>query len=139
MVGKLGTHPMAFLDFLNPLSHITNGLTKAYETKLNAANHGERIKAEVEIAGLEAKRDAMIAASIHDKWWSPRNLMGWSVAIFVFKIVVVDSTLGWDVTPNVGSLVTWIVVTVIGFYFVSKSAEKITDTLAAAIARRGAK
>lgn len=126
---------MGLLDFLNPLNAITGALTKAYEVKLNAANDETRIAAEVEISGLEAKRDVLVAI-VSEPWWTPRSIMGYSVAILVFKLVVWDSAFGWGVTPDVGDLVTWIAVTIIGFYFMSKSAETITHVIANAIARK---
>ena len=130
---------MAFLDFLNPLSAITDLITKAYTAKLDADNDKDRIRLEGHIAELEAKRDAVIAASVNDKWWSPRTVMGWSAAAYVFKIIVWDTVLGWGVTPNPGEQVTFIVMTIVGFYFVSKGAETIANTIAGAIARRGVK
>lgn len=126
---------MGFLDFLNPLSLIAGSLERAHKDKLAASNHSERIKADVEISGLNVKRDLLIAL-ISEPWFTPRSLMGYSVTFLVFKLVVWDSALGLGTTQDVGSLVTWITVTVIGFYFVSKSAETITSTIAGVIARK---
>lgn len=130
---------MGLLSWLNPLENITNALTKAYAIRESAKNDRERLAAEVEIENLQSKRDVVIAASINDSWWSPRNLMGWAVAIYVLKIIVWDSVLGWGVTPYPGEQVTFIVTTVIGFYFVSKGAETIANTIAAGLARRSGK
>lgn len=126
---------MGVLDFLNPLNAITGALTRAYEAKLAAANDSERIAAEIQIAQLETKRDVLIAL-VGEPWWTPRNLMAYCVTILVFKLVVWDSALGWGVTDDVGSLVTWIVVTIIGFFFLSKSADAITAAIAGRVARK---
>ncbi|MFA5899573.1 MAG: hypothetical protein WC829_10715 [Hyphomicrobium sp.] len=126
---------MGVLDFLNPLNAITGSLERAYTAKLNAGNDKDRIAAEVEIENLKARRDVVLSAA-RDPWWSPRTIMGWCVAAFVVKVVLWDTVLGLGVTPNPGSMVWWIVVTVIGFYFFSKSAEQIASTIAGAISRK---
>lgn len=115
-------------DLINPLKGITDALTSAYEKKLAAQNDASRIEADKEIAWLEARRDAAIASG-SDPWWSPRSLMGYAVALYVVKTVFVDSTLQLGVTPYPGEQVSWIVVTIIGFYFVSRSAETIANSL----------
>ena len=126
------------------ISLFTGGTIKAIAEAIGAARkeardaktEQQRIAAEEHIAALEAKRDVVIAASVNDRWWSTRELIGKSVFIYVFKIIVWDTVLKLGVTPNPGDQVTFIVMTVIGFYFVSKSAEKITDTIAGSIAGR---
>lgn len=127
---------MGILSFLNPLSAITEALGRAYERKLAADTDAKKIAADVEIKTLEQKRDVVIAASANDRWWSTRELIGKCVFLYVFKIVVWDTVLGLGVTQNPGSQVTFIVMTVIGFYFVSKGAETIANTIGIAIAKR---
>lgn len=127
---------MGLLDWLNPLQAITGSLERAYQAKLAAANDTDRIAAEVEIETLKARRDVVIAASLNDKWWSPRTIMGWSAALYVGKIVVWDTVLQWGVTPNPGEQVTMIVMTIVGFYFVAKGAETVANTLAGVIRRK---
>jgi hypothetical protein len=127
---------MGLLGWLNPLQAITGSLERAYQAKLAAANDTDRIAAEVEIETLKARRDVVIAASLNDKWWSPRTIMGWSAALYVGKIVVWDTVLQWGVTPNPGEQVTMIVMTIVGFYFVAKGAETVANTLAGVIRRK---
>jgi hypothetical protein len=127
---------MGLLGWLNPLGAITSSLERAYQAKLAAANDTDRIAAEVEIETLKARRDVVISASLNDKWWSPRTIMGWSAALYVGKIVVWDTVLQWGVTPNPGEQVTMIVMTIVGFYFVAKGAETVANTLAGVIRRK---
>ncbi len=127
---------MGLLNFLNPLSAVTDALSRAYIARQQAKNDKERIDADVTISNLEAKRDVVIAAAVNDRFWSPRNIMGWSVAAFVFKLIVWDTVLQLGVTPYPGEMVTWIVVTIIGFYFVSRSAETISNSIAAVLIRK---
>src|SRR5688500_6607955 len=107
----------AILGAINPIKGITDTIVGLQKAKLEAGNNDTKLKLDADIAALTLRRDAMIAASLNDRWWSPRNLMGWSVALFVVKIVVWDTVLQLGVTPNPGELVIWVVVTVIGFYF----------------------
>lgn len=127
---------MGLLSFLNPLNAITGALTDAYKRKLEADTDKTRIAADVEISNLEAKRDAVIAATVNDTWHSPRSVMGYSVAILVFKLLVWDTVLQLGSTPYPGEIVTWIMITVIGFYFVSRSAETIASSIAGVLAKR---
>ena len=124
------------INILNPLKGITDALTNAYARKLQADTDKTKIAADVEISNLEARRDVVMSAAVNDRWWSPRNIMGLSVAAYVFKIIVWDSVLQLGITPYPGQQVTFIVMTVIGFYFVSKSADTVANTIATAIGRR---
>ncbi len=124
------------LSLVNPLAAIGQQLANAYAERQNATTEQARIAANERIAGIEAQRDVVIAAAQYDKWWSPRTLMGWSVAVYVFKIIVIDTVLGWGVTPNPGVIVGDIVKVVISFYFVAKAAETVANITAGAIRKR---
>ncbi len=126
------------LGLVNPLAAIGQQLATAYAQRQNAQTEQARIAADERIRSLEAQRDVVIAASVNDKWWSPRTLMGWSVAIHVFKIIVFDTVLGLGVTPNPGVIVGDIVKVVIGFYFIAKATETVANTIAGSIARKRA-
>lgn len=106
-------------DLINPLKHITDGIVKWQLAKENAKTDKARIEAEVNIAALEAKRDVQVAATIHDKWWSPRTLIGYIVVAFLFKIYVWDSMFGWGVTRP-GSYILDTTNVVVSFYFVAE-------------------
>lgn len=117
------------LSLINPLGQLTKQLADAYAAKSNAQTEQQRIAADERIEAIKAQRDVVIAASIHDKWWSPRTIMGWCVALYVAKIIAWDTVFQLGVTPNPGSQVTSIVLTVIGFYFVTGTAERIAATI----------
>lgn len=129
---------MGLLSFLNPLSQIVGAAERAHQRVLDANGATEKLEAEKERDYWRGRLEA-VNASVGDPWWSPRTIMGWSVAGFVVKLVTWDSTLGRGVTANPGSLVTWIVITIIGFYFLSRSAETIAGTIANALSRRNSK
>lgn len=116
------------ISLINPLGQLTKHLADAYAAKSNAITEQQRIDADERIEAIKAQRDVVIA-SAGDHWWSPRVIMGWCVAIYVFKIIVFDTVLQLGVTPNPGNQVTSIVLTVIGFYFVTGTAERIASTI----------
>lgn len=111
---------MAFLDFLNPLKHITDAIVQWQIVKENAKNDSERIAAEQKIAELEARRDVQVAATVHDKWYGPRSLIGYIVVAFLGKLFVWDTVLGLGVTPYPGALIMEITTAVVAFYFVAE-------------------
>lgn len=134
---------MALLSILTGLVGLGNSVTgiaaKIADVKMAQAaalTDREKVAADERIKALEAQRDVVIAASANDKWWSTRELIGKIVLVYVFKIIVWDTVFQWGVTPNPGQQVTYIVMTVIGFYFLSRSAEKITSSIASAWGRR---
>lgn len=124
---------MSILSWLNPIKAIADALSAAYAAKLAAKNDAERIDAEKQIAFFEGQMQLARAAAEHDKWWSPRSIMGFCAAIYVAKIVVYDTVLGLGVTPNPGSVVSGIVTVIIGFYFGAKA---VTDIGVRLLARR---
>lgn len=118
------------LDWLNPLNALKDGLLVAQRQYLDAKNDTERLKAEQEMAYWKGQIDLATVAATADKWYSVRSLIGYCVTMLVFKLIVWDTVLGLGVTPNPGSLVLWISVTVIGFYFASRTATDIARILA---------
>lgn len=113
---------MNILGLLNPLGALKDGLVAAQKQWLDANNDASRLKAEENMAYFKGQIELAVAASRYDKWYSVRSLIGYCVVILVAKLLIWDTVLGWGVTPNPGQLVMWITVTVIGFYFASKTA-----------------
>lgn len=113
---------MNILGLLNPLGALKDGLVSAQKQWLDANNDASRLKAEENMAYFKGQIELAVAASSYDKWYSVRSLIGYCVVILVAKLLIWDTVLGWGVTPNPGQLVMWITVTVIGFYFASKTA-----------------
>jgi hypothetical protein len=113
---------MNILGLLNPLGALKDGLVSAQKQWLDANNDASRLKAEENMAYFKGQIELAVAASSYDKWYSVRSLIGYCVVLLVAKLLIWDTVLGWGVTPNPGQLVMWITVTVIGFYFASKTA-----------------
>lgn len=77
------------------------------------------IKAEL-TAEMGRQHVQALAATATFRWWHPQNLIAYSVAIYVAKIVVWDTVLGLGVTPDPGQHVYWLMMTVVGFYFLNR-------------------
>lgn len=106
------------------LSSIADKLEKAYQAKLAAANDSEKIRADVTIQQLEAQRDSILAAQ-RDRFER------WVRIAFAFPFVVyLNKTVFWDkiiggVTDPLSPLLTQIMWTVIGGYFLISTAKII--------------
>jgi len=115
---------MWLLDLINPLKAVGDQLNRAYENKLLAMNDKERIDAEKQISQLEANRDLLLReqGSWMTRWIRPA--LAAPVVIYVWKLLVWDTVLGWGVTPNPGEFVNWIVLTIVGAYFITRPFER---------------
>ena len=116
------------LGALNPLKVIGEQLNKAYELKLLAMNDRERIAADKAISQLEAQRDILIAEQTHwmTRWIRP--MMAAPVVIYMWKLVVWDTVLGWGTTPHPGQFIEWYALTITGAYFIGRPLEKAFRT-----------
>lgn len=112
------------------LDTVKDGLLKAQQQYLEAKNDTEKLQAEQNINYWQNRVNLAIAASQNDKPWSIRSLMGYMVCVYVFKLIIWDTVLGWGVTPDPGPVIGTIVSTIIAFYFLSKPAEKVADAFA---------
>jgi hypothetical protein len=124
------------INLINPIGKIADGLNQAYQAKLKAANDADRIDADKQIAYFQGQMELAQAASQSDRWYSPRAIMGICAAVYVAKIVIYDTVLQLGVTPNPGTQVSGIVLTIIGFYFGSKAMSDVAGRLLAAWARK---
>ena len=111
------------------IAAIGEQLNRWQETRAAAKNNTERIEAEKQIAFWNGQMQLALTASQNDKWWSTRELIGKCALIYVAKIIVWDTVLGWGVTPDPGPQVTGIVMVVIGFYFGSKAVSEVAARL----------
>lgn len=129
----------AILGFLGGgvIKQFTDPLERAYAARLAAENDEQRLTAEQQIEFYRGQIELAAAATEHDKWWSPRTLMAYCATVVVFKLLIWDTVLGYGVTPDPGSIVNGILLTIIGFYFGSKAISDVAaKVLAAAVGRR---
>lgn len=90
-----------------------NGAVDAYKAKLDSGNTKERIAAdlagrELAVEQREAEVNAEYKRALIGHWYEPINLIGYIIVIYIAKVVVWDSMLGWGSTPAVrGAVGEW--------------------------------
>jgi len=99
---------------------IAGQLAKAYTDLANAKTDADRIKADVTIKQLEARQAALanggwITAVVQALWALPFIIYAW-------KLVVWDKVLAWGATDPLGDTMGSVMVTIVGFYFLSSGA-----------------
>lgn len=122
ITGILGILPGAF----GTINKVTDAIANERLKKIEATTQQEQIASEERVKTLEAQRDALIAES--NKSNVPiyvQSFVGACVAFLVGKLLVWDKALGdWTHghTDPLGSDLRWIMMTIIGFYFLSSTA-----------------
>lgn len=109
---------------------VIKGLLDAYNAKLKAGNTSEKIASEtaagemaVQTVEIKAQADYKIASLGY--WYEPDKIMGYSVAIYVGKLLIWDKVLGLGRTDP---LVGWIEITanlIVASYFAKRGFENI--------------
>lgn len=104
--------------------NITSELQKAYQAKLTAETSEAKLEAEKYISHLQAQQSILLAEQ--QRWLTAwiRPALAAPVVAYVWKLIVYDTMLGLGVTPDPGSFVNWIVVTVIGAYMLTRPFER---------------
>ena len=119
------------------IQQLVDGLLAAQQAKLAAANDKDRLEAEQQIAYFEGQIALAREAAQSDRWYSPRSLMAYCATIVVAKLLIWDTVLGLGSTPDPGSIVNGIVLTIVGFHFGAKALTDIGGRLiTAAFSRR---
>lgn len=122
LTSLLGLIPSAF----STINKVTDAIANERLRKIEAKTKEEQIAAEERVKTLEAQRDALIAQS--NKSNVPiyvQSFVGACVAFLVGKLLVWDKALGqWTYghTDALGDDLRWIMISVMGFYFLSSTA-----------------
>lgn len=118
------------LNFLG--GPVIKGLIDGYRAKLEAGNNADRIAADLaekdlELQGRERELNVQQNRNDDGRWWTaaPRAIVCWSFSIFVFKVVVWDTVLGWGVTPPLKGMIAEWGGTVIVAWFGGRTIEKV--------------
>lgn len=111
---------------------LISGLVSAYKAKLEAGNTEDRIAAEfaakdLELQAKEREISVQMATLDSGNFWTsaPRAIVCWSLAIYVSKVVVWDTVLGWGTTAALKGMMAEAFSTILVFWFGSRSLEKI--------------
>lgn len=126
----------ALFGLFNPLKPVLDAVTRAYADVENAKSDKERIASEERLSWAKTQAEVQISAMQHDAWFSPRNIISYSVAFYIVKLVTWDTTFGLGVTPDPGATVNWIAAEVVAALFISKTAQTVAGSFASVIARR---
>src|SRR5690606_13055368 len=107
------------------LSGITTALQQAYEARLRAQTDSEKLATDLKIRELESRRDIILAAQAdkYERWI--RILIALPFVAYLWKLVVFDKILGMGATDALSPMLTQILWTVIGGYFVLATAKVI--------------
>jgi NAD(P)H-hydrate repair Nnr-like enzyme with NAD(P)H-hydrate epimerase domain len=75
------------------------------------------------------ERELNVQQNISDsgRWWTaaPRAIVCWAMALFIAKVVMIDTVLGWGVTPPLKGLVADAFQAVIVMWFGGRTIEKV--------------
>jgi hypothetical protein len=58
-------------------------------------------------------------------WYEPDKIMGYSVAIYFAKLLVIDKVVGWDVTDPLVGFAETTANLIVAFYFAKRGLENI--------------
>ena len=107
------------------LSGITKALQQAYEARLRAQTDSEKLAADMKIRELESRRDIILSAQAdkYERW--VRIMIAAPFVAYLWKLVLWDKVLGMGATDALSPMLTQILWTVIGGYFVLATAKVI--------------
>jgi hypothetical protein len=111
---------------------IISGAIEAYKAKLAAGSNQDNLAADLAGKDLELQakeRELNVQQNIADggRWWTaaPRAIVCWAMAIFIAKVVLIDTVLGWGATPALKGLVADAFQAVIVMWFGGRTIEKV--------------
>lgn len=101
---------LAIVKFLG--SGAFSALVDGYKAKLASDNTADKIAADLagkdlELQGRERELNVQQNISDEGRWWTaaPRAVVCWAFAIFVAKVVIWDTVLGFGSTPPLKGMV----------------------------------
>lgn len=107
-------------------------LVDGYKAKLASENTADKIASELAIKDLDLQgreRELNVNQNIADegRWWTaaPRAIVCWAFALYIAKVVLIDTALGWGVTPPLKGMIAEWGGTVIVFWFGGRTLEKV--------------
>lgn len=110
----------AILPFVDPIARITDKIVDLRAKRLNAETEQKKIQADEDVAVLQARRDVLISESGSKINALIRIAFAFPCAVYINKLIIWDKVLGWGSTDNLSDNLWWIVMVVIGFYFVER-------------------
>lgn len=107
------------------ISAVGKQLNKAYQLKLEAKNDEDRIEAEKLIADLRIKHSILLSelSTPSTRWIRPAY--AYTFWFYIFCYVVLDHTFNLMEVKVLPELMQQIMLVIISFYFLGRSAEKL--------------
>lgn len=118
-----------------PLSSLIQGGVDLYKAKLTAGNSADTLLAdmvgrELALQTREAELQAQIRIAEIGKWYEPDKLMGYAVAIYFGKLLIIDKVLGLGTTDALAGWASTTANLIVMFYFGKRGVENIAKILA---------
>jgi hypothetical protein len=121
---------LAIVKFLGSAGF--SSLVEAYKAKLAAGSNQDTLAADLagkdlELQAKEREINAQIIKNDEGRWWTaaPRAIVCWAMALFIAKVVIWDTILGWGVTAPIKGLVADAFSAVIVMWFGGRTMEKV--------------
>ena len=113
------------LALINPLVSVATEIAKYKTASLNATTDQARIAADERVKALEAKRDVMVAEGSFTRLNAiTRTALAFGPVFILNKIFVWDKALGLGSTDRLDANLWYVIMTCVGFYFVSEIASR---------------
>ena len=113
------------LGLIDPISKITNKIIDLRIQQANAQTEQAKIAADEEVSKLQAQRDVLVAESGSKINALVRIAFALPCALYINKLIIYDKMLGWGSTDDLSTNLWWLLMTVVGFYFVQSIASII--------------
>lgn len=119
-----GTIFSAMVGLIDPLGKIGEKLAEAYAAKQDAQTEQDKIAAEIAIKQLELRQALLIEEQQFwlTKWIRPA--FAFPLAFYYGKLFAWDKALGFGSSADLSERQFYIAITIIGFYFLARPAEK---------------
>lgn len=111
---------------------IISAAIEAYKAKLQAGSNQDKLAADLagkdlELQAKERELNTQITISDSGRWWTaaPRAIVCWAFALYIAKVVLYDTALGWGSTPALKGMIAEWGGTVICFWFGGRTIEKV--------------
>lgn len=120
---------------------VIKGLIDGYKAKLEAGNTTDRIAAdlagrELEVQKREIEVQGDYKRALIGHWYEPANLAAYIFVIYIGKVVVWDTMLGWGTTPPIrGNVGEWMAL-IAAFLFGKRGAENVAMIVSGALKRK---
>jgi len=124
MLSILGLIIPFLSSVVDPITKITGQITDTRIAAMHAKTDEEKVAAEERTKQLEFRRDIMVAEAQSPMDRTIRFMFAFPCALYVCKLIIWDKIFELGSTDNLSDNLWYIMMTVIGFYFLDTLANK---------------